>query len=57
MTLNETEIQIDPEKYYSASFVIVSGLFPWIKSVKGFTDMLRTEQGAELYKPVVEKQQ
>lgn len=44
---------IDPEKYYSASKVIANGFFPWIKSTMTFTNMLNTERGVEIYKPII----
>lgn len=51
MQLNN--VNIDPEAYYSASAIIKNGFFPWIKSAMTFTGMLKTQEGLDLYKPIV----
>lgn len=45
-----------PDKYYSAGAIIREGfLGDWIKSRKGFTDLLRTERAQELFKPIIKQ--
>jgi hypothetical protein len=56
MSLNEKvpASKIKTEEYYSATRIIKSGWFPWIKSSMTFLQMLRSEDKAmKLYKPVV----
>lgn len=46
----------EPEKYYSAAAIIREGfLGDWIKSRKGFVDLLRTEKAQELFKPITKQ--
>ena len=44
---------IDPTKYYAASTIIKNGWFPWIKHITTFRNMIDTEEGKKLYKPVI----
>ena len=53
--MNERKIP-ETDKYYSAGAVIREGfLGDWIKSRKGFTDLLRTEKAVELFKPITKQ--
>jgi len=50
--MNKTELQ--PNSYYSATAIIREGfLGNWVKSRKTFTDLLRTERGQEVFKPII----
>ena len=46
---------IKPNSYYAASTIINNGWIPWIKHKITFRNVLNTEEGQELYKPVVRK--
>jgi hypothetical protein len=51
--MNAQQSNIDPEEYYSATAIIKSGWFPWIKHILTFRGMLQTKEGQEMYKPVI----
>ena len=44
---------INPEEYYSASHIINNNLFPWISAPNTFLELLNTDKGKELLKPVI----
>lgn len=46
-------IEIKPDKFYSATSLIKGEAFPWMKSVMPFIDMLNTEKGREIFKPII----
>lgn len=46
----------EKNKYYSSGAVIKEGfLGEWIKSRRGFIDILNTERGREVFKPIIRK--
>lgn len=45
--------KILPNEYYAASTIIKNGWFPWIKHVQTFRKILKTEEGLQIYMPVV----
>ena len=47
---------LDKNKYYAASTVIRRGyLGDWVKSVNTFLDILKTERGQEVFKPILKQ--
>lgn len=43
----------NPNKYYSATAIINGGfLGDWVKSISGLIEILKTERGAEVFKPI-----
>lgn len=44
----------EKNKYYSAGAVVKEGfLGDWVKSRKGFIDILNSERGQEVFKPII----
>lgn len=48
-----TRETIDPEEYYSPALLMRCKIFPWWESNMTFMAKLQTEQGMELFKPVI----
>jgi hypothetical protein len=46
---------IKPNSYYAASTIIRNQWLPWIKHAITFKNILDTEEGHELYKPVIRR--
>ena len=47
--------KLQPNKYYAATTLINKGYIPWISAANTFQDILETEEGKKLYKPIQRK--